>query len=192
MGIFEQQKYQEISSLKLVDIRVSKSMIVWSSIVLSAIFSMTTQAETKFGYRMSQPSHSFGSAQQRPQNSISGSTFSNSTYKDVTVPPHLTRPPVYQQSYPYSNRPHPHPSYPAYGHAGYPQQNGVTIIYNQFLPSQTTYSNQNYGYVNGQGSIESSSYMLISDWRRYNLPDPSVGMHWIYQNGRYLQIPNDR
>lgn len=189
MSIFERQKYQAISSLTLADIRLSRSMIVWSIIILSAIFSMMTQAETKFGYRMSQPSHSFGSAQQRPQNTFSGSTFSNSTYKDVTVPPHLTRPPVKQQSYSYSNRPYPHRSYPA---TDYPQQNGVTIIYNQSLPSQTTYSNQSYGYVNGQGSIESSSYMLISDWRRYHLPDPSVGMHWIYQNGRYLQIPNDR
>ncbi len=142
--------------------------------------SLSAQAETKLGYRMS-PS-------KPPVQANSGSTFSNSTYKDVTIPPHMTRPPVYQQNYSYP------PRYPNQPHPSYPQgNNGVTIIYNQSLPSQTTYTHQSYGYVNGNGgTIESSSYMLISDWRRYGLPDPSVGMHWIYQNGRYLQVPNDR
>ena len=146
--------------------------------------SLSAQAETKLGYRMSPP--------KPPVQANSGSTFSNSTYKDVTVPPHMTRPPLYQQNHPYPPQ-YPNRPYPPHGQQGYPQQNGVTIIYNQSLPSQTTYTHQSYGYVNGNGgTIESSSYMLISDWRRYGLPDPSVGMHWIYQNGRYLQVPNDR
>ena len=47
--------------------------------------------------------------------------------------------------------------------------------------------------MNGDGgSIQSSEYTLITDWRRYGLPDPQVGMHWVYQNGRYVQIPNGR
>lgn len=87
---------------------------------------------------------------------------------------------------------YPHQNYPNQPYPVYPQQNGVTIIYQQQFPTQTQYSENRYGYVNGNGTIESSQYMLISDWRRYGLPDPQVGMHWIYENGRYVQIPNDR
>ncbi len=107
---------------------------------------------------------------------------------------------------PQNNRPYPnYPSYPHYPHQNYPDhgypdrpypvyppQNGVTIIYNHQFPTQTTYSGNSYGYVNGNGTIKSSQYTLISDWRRYGLPDPQVGMHWVYENGRYVQIPNDR
>ena len=94
----------------------------------------------------------------------------------------------------YPNYPHyPHQNYPSRPYPVYPQQNGVTIIYQQQFPTQTQSSGSSYGYVNGDGGrIESSQYMLISDWRRYGLPDPQVGMHWIYENGRYIQIPNDR
>ena len=96
-----------------------------------------------------------------------------------------------QYGYPYSHYPtySPYPnSYPVY-----PRQNGITIIYNQQLPTQTDYRTERHGYVNGEGGrIESSQYMLISDWRRYGLPDPQVGMHWVFENGRYIQIPNDR
>lgn len=89
----------------------------------------------------------------------------------------------------YPNYPH----YPNQPYPVYPQQNGVTIIYQQQFPTQTQYSRNSYGDVQGEGGrIESSQYMLISDWRRYGLPDPQVGMHWIYENGRYVQIPNDR
>ncbi|WP_445116465.1 RcnB family protein [Acinetobacter sp. WZC-1] len=75
----------------------------------------------------------------------------------------------------------------------YPPNNGVTIIYNHQFPTQTEYHSDSQAFVNGDGhaSIESSTYTLISDWRRYNLPDPAVGMHWIFQHGRYLQVPND-
>lgn len=181
--------------------RALTKAVFLSAGVLTVFVSATSYADSspKLGYRIvPQPP-----PQQSPFNS--GSTFANSTYKDVTVPPHMTRPPVYQQNYPYypahSYPPqhqsypnqYPHQPYPPHAQQGYPQQNGLTIIYNQQFPSQTTYSTQSSGYVNGNnGSIQSSTYMLISDWRRYNLPDPSVGMHWIYQDGRYLQIPNDR
>lgn len=101
--------------------------------------------------------------------------------------------PVPLQQYPHvnhSHRPVPQPyPYPAYPQA---PQNGLTIIYRQSLPTAVQYQSKQTGYVNGsQGRIESSQYMLISDWRRYGLPDPQVGMHWIYQHGRYLQVPND-
>lgn len=93
----------------------------------------------------------------------------------------------------YPARPLPsYPSYPNYPSYPYPQ-NGVTIIYNHQFPMKTEYSSTSSGYVNGNGgSIQSSEYTLITDWRRYGLPDPQVGMHWIFQNGRYLQVPNER
>lgn len=101
-------------------------------------------------------------------------------------PPQNQRPPHW--GYPQ----HPSPSYPS--DPEYPQQNGVTIIYKQQLPTRTESRTEGYGFVNGDADskIESSRYTLISDWRRYGLPDPQVGMHWIFQNGRYVQIANDR
>jgi len=96
--------------------------------------------------------------------------------------------PQYGRSYPiYPNHHYPNQPYPIY-----PTQNGVTIIYNHQFPTRTEYSGSSYGYVNGGGRVESSQYTLISDWRRYGLPDPQVGMHWIFENGRYLQIENGR
>ena len=104
-----------------------------------------------------------------------------------------------QPSYPsyqtYPNQGYPSHGYPnqGYPHQSYPPQNGVTIIYNHQFPTQTEYSGSSYGYVNGNGgSIQSSEYTLITDWRRYGLPDPQVGMHWIFENGRYTQISNRR
>ena len=91
----------------------------------------------------------------------------------------------------YPSQGYPNHSYPSY--PSYPPQNGVTIIYNHQFPTKTEYLGNSYGYVNGDGgSIQSSEYTLITDWRRYGLPDPQVGMHWVYQNGRYVQIPNGR
>lgn len=95
-------------------------------------------------------------------------------------------PPAHQRHLP-QQQPYPYPTYPQ------APQNGLTIIYHQSLPTTVRYQSNQTGYVNGsQGRIESSQYMLIADWRRYGLPDPQVGMHWIYQNGRYMQVPNDR
>lgn len=93
----------------------------------------------------------------------------------------------------YANNGYPNHGYPQNRpDPVYPQQNGVTIIYNHPFPTQTEYRTESHGFVNGNGTIESSSYTLISDWQRYNLPAPNVGMHWIFQNGRYLQVPNHR
>lgn len=95
----------------------------------------------------------------------------------------------YPQQYPYQYpQRYPYDSYPQY-----PRQNGITIIYNQDLPTDSNYTYRSQSYVNGgQGaSIQSSRYTLISDWRRYNLPAPNVGMHWVFQDGRYVQISVD-
>lgn len=111
--------------------------------------------------------------------------------QEIPIQPNMGYP---NQHYP--NRPYPpqgYPNYPSYPHQSYPPQNGITIIYNHQFPTQTEYSGTSYGYVNGDGGrIESSQYTLISDWRRYGLPDPQVGMHWIFENGRYIQISNNR
>lgn len=108
-----------------------------------------------------------------------------SNYRGVERKPDKPQQQFYRapHSYPSMNRPYP----------VYPQQNVVTIIYQQSLPTVTQYQSTSYGFVNGEhGTIESTQYTLIADWRRYGLPDPQVGMHWIYQNGRYVQIPNER
>lgn len=108
------------------------------------------------------------------------------------------RRPQYQQPYSnhhYSNHSYPNQNYP---HRPYPsrdsERSGVTVIYNHSFPTQTEYRSDRQGFVYGDSNarIESSRYTLISDWRRYGLPDPQVGMHWIYENGRYVQIPNTR
>lgn len=93
-------------------------------------------------------------------------------------PPHH-RPPSY--------RPPPHHR-PPYG--GYPIRPGVSIIYR--APSYSNYSEESNSYVYGDAnsSIESRDYVLITDWRRLGLPDPPEGMHWIYENGRYVLEPN--
>ena len=120
--------------------------------------------------------------------------YGRSMSQEIPIRPQYQRPyPSYPGHFGY---PH-YPSYPNYQHYPnqgypYPPQNGLTIIYNHQFPTQTTYSGNSYGYVNGNGTIKSSQYTLISDWRRYGLPDPQVGMHWVYENGRYVQIPNDR
>lgn len=111
--------------------------------------------------------------------------------EEVPLRPQYHRPIPSYPSYPhYPNQGYPH--YPDQNYP-YPPQNGVTIIYNHQFPTQTQYSGNSYGYVNGDGGrIESSQYTLISDWRRYGLPDPQVGMHWIFENGRYIQIQNGK
>ena len=38
--------------------------------------------------------------------------------------------------------------------------------------------------------IESSRYSVISDWQRLGLPAPPRGSYWIYENGRYVLVPN--
>lgn len=103
----------------------------------------------------------------------------------------LSKPvPLQQPRYSYQHQPQYHRPAP---YPVYLQQNGITVIYQQSLPTSTTYQQHQSGFVNGQnGSIESTQYMLISDWRRYGLPAPQVGMHWVYQHGRYIQISNQK
>lgn len=104
------------------------------------------------------------------------------------------QPPQYQRPPHWGHPQYPNHSYPTDSYPSYPPQNGVTIIYNHQFPTQTEYHSESHGFVNGDSNsrIESSNYTLITDWRRYGLPDPQVGMHWIFQHGRYVQIPNDR
>ena len=128
---------------------------------LALLSSVSSYADSspKLGYRM-MPQHP---PQQNQFNS--GSTFANSTYKDVTVPPHLTRPPIAQQHYPYyppsnhSYQSHQRPN--QYDpHQPYPAQNGLTIIYNQSLPSQTTYSSVPDGLQPQKTRIHNAAVLL--------------------------------
>lgn len=106
--------------------------------------------------------------------------------KDHYKRPQPPRPKAPQQYYP--QRPLPpvqhYPNRPVI-------QNGVSLRYQ--APT-TIYQNSNsYSWVNGdpnQAQIESSRYVLINDWRRLGLPDPPVGMHWIFENGRYVLVNN--
>ena len=99
--------------------------------------------------------------------------------------PRPTSPP---QIAPPHHRPPPH--HPSHG--GYPMRPGVSIIYR--APSYSTYSQETNSYVYGDGdsSIESRDYVLITDWRRLGLPDPPEGMHWIFENGRYALEPDSK
>lgn len=109
------------------------------------------------------------------------------------------QPPQREQSYqrphhqpPHHQRPHhprpPHHSYPpSYPHS-HPNA-GITVIYQQSLPSSSQYQYVNQGHVyNGNSGISQST--VIVDWHQYHLPAPARGMHWIYEHGRYLQVPN--
>lgn len=169
--------------------------------VLCLSFSASALADTnKLNYRIVDQTPSYSNAQSSRfgQNSTSSSGL-NLNMDNQSSNPNSYRPPFPQQGYPSRppmNQPHhPNGNYPNQRpYPVYPQQNGLTIIYNQQFPTQTEYRSESYGFVNGDShsSIESSKYTLISDWRRYHLPAPSAGMHWIYQDGRYLQMPNKR
>ena len=72
-----------------------------------------------------------------------------------------------------------------------PIQNGVSIQYH--APTTITQNSQSYSWVNGDPNtarIESSNSILITDWRRLDLPAPPTGMYWIYEHGRYVLVPN--
>ncbi|RKG32438.1 RcnB family protein [Acinetobacter tianfuensis] len=108
--------------------------------------------------------------------------FSNPSLQHLDPAP--SRPPVRPYPPVHSHPPHP-PVRP------YPPQNGVHIYYR--APSTVTYSSNSYGWVNGEpsnSSISSSTHVVISDWRRLGLPDPPEGMYWIFENGRYVLVPN--
>lgn len=88
--------------------------------------------------------------------------------------------------------PHGHPPYPPVYPSYPPIHNGINV---QYRAPTTIYQNSNtYMWVNGDpnvASIESSNYVLITDWRRLGLPAPPTGMHWIMENGRYILVAND-
>lgn len=99
----------------------------------------------------------------------------------------------HRPNYP-SNRPNypirPLPSYPSRPYPPYPQS-GVSIHYQ--APTTIIQNSQSYSWVNGDPNvahIESSTHMVITDWRRLGLPAPPSGMYWILENGRYILVPN--
>ncbi|KGT48020.1 MULTISPECIES: RcnB family protein [Acinetobacter] len=112
-----------------------------------------------------------------------GNNWVGYTSKDKYQRPPAPRPPQHHPQRPlppaphYSNRP--------------VIQNGVSI---QYQAPTTIYHNSNsYSWANGDpnvAQIESSRYVLINDWRRLGLPDPPAGMHWIFENGRYILVNN--
>ena len=99
-----------------------------------------------------------------------------------------------QNSYPQNNYPQNRPYYPQRPshHQNYPTiQNGISIQYQ--APTTITHNSQSYSWVNGDPNtarIESSSYTLITDWKRLGLPAPPNGTYWIFENGRYVLVPN--
>ena len=131
--------------------------------------------------------------------------WSNYQGVDTTKrPPAMNRPgyPQYGQNYPqhapnypqnHQNYPHRPPVYPQYPNRPYPQypQAGISIQYN--APTTITQNSQSYTWVNGDpasASISSSTYTFISDWQRLGLPAPPSGTYWIFENGRYVLVPN--
>ncbi|ATO18602.1 hypothetical protein BS636_02445 [Acinetobacter sp. LoGeW2-3] len=115
---------------------------------------------------------------------MAGNDWVGYTSKDTYKRPLPPRP--LQQHYPQRPLPpvHHYPNRPVL-------QNGVSI---QYQAPTTIYQNSNsYSWVNGDPNvahIESSRYVLINDWRRLGLPDPPAGMHWIFENGRYVLVNN--
>ena len=99
-----------------------------------------------------------------------------------------------QNSYPQNSYPRNRPYYPQRPsrHQNYPTiQNGISIQYQ--APTTITHNSQSYSWVNGDPNtarIESSSYTLITDWKRLGLPAPPNGTYWIFENGRYVLVPN--
>ena len=127
-----------------------------------------------------------------------------SNYRGVDTTKYQHRPHYPQTSYPHHNYPknnYPQNSYlqnrPYYPqrpsrHQNYPTiQNGISIQYQ--APTTITHNSQSYSWVNGDPNtarIESSSYTLITDWKRLGLPAPPNGTYWIFENGRYVLMPN--
>ena len=99
-----------------------------------------------------------------------------------------------KNNYPQNNYPQNRPYYPQRPshHQNYPTiQNGISIQYQ--APTTITHNSQSYSWVNGDPNtarIESSSYTLITDWKHLGLPAPPNGTYWIFENGRYVLVPN--
>ena len=115
---------------------------------------------------------------------------------DTSKQHHHSNYPQHRPNYPHRPPVYPHrsyPSYPQYPHRSYPSypQNGVSIQYH--APTTITQNSQSYSWVNGDpasAGISSSTYTFISDWERLGLPAPPRGMYWIFENGRYVLVPN--
>ncbi|WP_425918878.1 RcnB family protein [Acinetobacter sp. TSRC1-2] len=138
-----------------------------------------------------------------------------SNYRGVDTSKYQHRPNYPQNNYPQNHYPqqrlgYPQTSYPySYPKNHYPQnrpyyqqrpphhqnystiQNGISIQYQ--APTTITHNSQSYSWVNGDPNtarIESSNATLITDWRRVGLPAPPNGTYWIFENGRYVLVPN--
>ncbi|WP_227591371.1 RcnB family protein [Acinetobacter shaoyimingii] len=182
------------SNNKKIEKNIFSHQILFSLTVLaiSSMISTTVMAEQKWGYRVvQQPSVPSRSTYQSYDPTAWTSNRQNADAYATPLPQsHYQN---YQRPYPpypphHGGHGHHYPNYPAY-----PVQNGLTITYHQQLPSYTEYRSEQQGFVNGNnGFIQSSRMTYITDWRRYNLPAPAAGMHWIYENGRYLMVPNGR
>ncbi len=108
-------------------------------------------------------------------------------------PPHYPqhRPNYPSQGYPNHGYPHYPPNRP-FPPPGYVHPHGGVSL-NYQAPSYTTVNHQTYTWVNGDpnvAQIKSSTKIVITNWRELGLPAPPSGMHWIYEDGRYILEPN--
>ena len=124
-----------------------------------------------------------------------------SNYRGVDTTRYQPRPYHPHNNYPQNNYPHQQqhdpqhypndPQHPPH-HQNYPTiQNGISIQYQ--APTTITQNSQSYSWVNGDprtARIESSTTTFISDWQRLGLPAPPNGTYWIFENGRYMLVPN--
>lgn len=75
-----------------------------------------------------------------------------------------------------------------------PPQHGspnVNVIFQ--APTYVQSQHNTYTWVNGDPNvahIQSSRYVMVTDWRRLGLPAPPHGMYWIFEDGRYALVPN--
>lgn len=119
----------------------------------------------------------------------------STAYKPMYTPSHPSHGPSLQGGYnsrPPAHRPPPPGYYPPHG-AYPPPRPGVNITYQ--APSYSHYNHQTYTWVNGEpntANIQSSRYVMITDWQRLGLPAPPQGMYWIFEDGRYALVPNTK
>ena len=159
-----------------------KKLVVYTMLAMLCGVSASTQAENQWsnyqGVDRTQNQH-------RPH-------YPNQSYPQ-------NRPHYPSQSYP-QNRPHyPSQSYPHYPNSPYPPYGGYPVIrpgisIQYQAPTTITQNSQSYSWVNGDPNvahIESSTHVVITDWRRLGLPAPPNGMYWILENGRYILVPNE-
>ena len=111
------------------------------------------------------------------------------SYQGVERKSHAQHYPQHRPSYPQHRPPQYYPPRPHWDHQ--PVRPGISI---QYQAPTTIYQNsQSYSWVNGDPNvarIESSTQTIITDWRHLGLPAPPNGSYWIYENGRYILVPN--